>query len=86
MKKSILAAAALAFVAFASTAAFAKTTSGTIRSIDKNGDSITLSDGKTFTLPEGIEAETLKAGEKVVITYKTTRSGKLEASSVRAAQ
>jgi uncharacterized cupredoxin-like copper-binding protein len=86
MKRSILAAAALAFVAFASTAAFAKTASGTIQSIDRNGDSITLSDGKTFTLPEGIEAETLKPGEKVVVTYKTTKSGKLEASNVHLAQ
>ena len=86
MKKSIIAAAALALAAFASSAAFAKSATGTIQSIDKSGDSFTLTDGKTFTLPEGIEAETLKAGEKVVVTYKTTKSGKLEASSVEVAQ
>ena len=86
MRKSVIAATALALAALASTAAFAKAITGTIESIDKNGDSITLTDGKTFTLPEGIEAETLKPGEKVVVTYKTTKSGKLAASNVRAAQ
>ena len=58
MKKSVMATAMILAIA-SSTGAFAKTTTGTITSVDKNGDSITLSDGKTFTLPEGIEAETL---------------------------
>jgi uncharacterized protein DUF1344 len=53
------------------TGAYAKGATGTIASIDKKGDSITLVDGKTFVLPEGIEAETLKVGEKVTITYST---------------
>ncbi|TGR73175.1 DUF1344 domain-containing protein, partial [Mesorhizobium sp. M2D.F.Ca.ET.223.01.1.1] len=65
--------------------AYAKATTGTIASIDKKGDSITLSDGKTFSLPEGVEAETLKVGEKVKITY-STNAGKLAASSVQSAK
>ena len=85
MRKSVIVATALTLAAIASTAAFAKAITGTIESIDKNGDSITLTDGKTFTLPEGIEAETLKPGEKVVVTYKTTTSGKLAVSNIRVA-
>jgi Cu/Ag efflux protein CusF len=84
MKKSVIAAAAVLAVA-SSTGAFAKSATGTVASIDKNADSITLSDGKTFTLPEGIEAETLKIGEKVVVTY-STKAGKLAASSIRPAK
>ena len=85
MRKSVIAATAVALAAVVSTAAFAGTITGTIQSVNKSGDAITLSDGKTFTLPEGIEAETLKPGEKVVVTY-TTKAGKLAVSSIRAAQ
>jgi hypothetical protein len=84
MKKSVI-ATALILAAASSTGAFAKAATGTVASIDKNGDSITLSDGKTFTLPEGIEAETLKVGEKVVVTY-STKVGKLAASSIHPAK
>jgi hypothetical protein len=72
-------------VVASSTGAFAKAVSGAIKSIDKKHDSITLSDGKTFTLPEGIEAETLKVGEKVMVTY-SAKAGKLTASSIRPVQ
>lgn len=84
MKKSVIATAMILAVA-TSTGAFAKATTGTITSVDKNGDSITLSDGQTFTLPEGIEAETLKVGEKVSVTY-TTKAGKLAVSSIHQAK
>ena len=53
------------------TGAFAKEDTGTIKKINKSGDLITLSDGKLFTLPEGIEAETLKVGEHVRVVYST---------------
>jgi len=84
MKKSAIAAAMILAVV-SSTGAFAQAATGTIASIDKKGDSITLSDGKTFVLPEGIEAETLKVGEKVVVTY-STKAGKLAASSIQPAK
>lgn len=83
MKKAIIAATILAIAA--TTAAYAKAATGTIASIDKKGDSITLTDGKTFSLPEGIEAETLKVGEKVAITY-STKAGKLAASKIQPAK
>lgn len=58
---------------------------GTIKAIDKSHDSITLTDGKTFTLPEGIEVETLKVGEKVQVAY-SSKAGKLLVTSIHAAQ
>ena len=79
--KSIIAVALI--LAASTTAVFAKEMTGTVKAIDKSHDSITLSDGKTFTLPEGIEAETLKVGEKVKIVY-TSKAGKDVVSSIRA--
>jgi len=52
-----------------------------ITKINPKTDAITLSDGKVFTLPEGIEAESLKVGQTVDVTY--SGSGlKLKASKV----
>lgn len=84
MKKSVIAATVIVALASA-TGAYAKAASGTIASVDKKGDSFTLSDGKTFALPENIEVETLKVGEKVKVTY-STKAGKLEASAVQPIQ
>ena len=64
------------------TGAFAKEDIATIKKINKSGDSITLSDGKIFTLPEGIEAETLKVGERVRVVYSTDTAGKTTVTSV----
>ena len=55
--------------------AFAAQTSGAITAISKNADTITLSDGKTYTLPEGIEDTNLRVGVKVQLTY-SIRGGK----------
>nr|WP_274609723.1 DUF1344 domain-containing protein [Mesorhizobium sp. 131-3-5] len=43
--------------------------------ISKNADTITLSDGKTYTLPEGIEDTNVRVGVKVPLTY-SIRGGK----------
>jgi hypothetical protein len=83
MKKPIIAIALI--LAASTTAVFAAEMTGTVKAIDKSHDSITLTDGKTFTLPEGIEAETLKAGEKVQIVY-FSKAGKLLATSIHAAK
>ncbi len=78
--------AIIAFAAAISTSgAIAKSASGTIQSVDTKHDSILLTDGTKVTLPEGIEAESLKPGENVVVTY-TVKNGKLIASSVHPAQ
>jgi hypothetical protein len=50
-------------------AAFAAQTSGTITAISKKADTFTLSDGKNYTLPEGIEDTNLRVGEKVQLTF-----------------
>lgn len=61
--------AAMLVLAPISAAFAAQTTSGTITAISKNADTITLSDGKTYALPEGIEDTKLRVGEKVQLTY-----------------
>ncbi|TAV64731.1 DUF1344 domain-containing protein [Rhizobium leguminosarum] len=67
MKPQIFMAAMLTLAPMS--AAFAAETSGTITAIRKNADTITLSDGKTYNLPEGIEDTRLRVGEKVQLTY-----------------
>ncbi|MEO5756470.1 MAG: DUF1344 domain-containing protein [Mesorhizobium sp.] len=84
MKTFIIAIATMLATA-SSTAAFAKAVTSTIASVDAKGDSITLTDGKTLNLPENIEVETLKAGEKVTVTY-STKSGKSVVSSIQPAR
>ncbi|MFW8588763.1 DUF1344 domain-containing protein [Rhizobium beringeri] len=73
MKPQIVMAAMLMLAPMS--AAFAAQTSGTITAISKNADTITLSDGETYTLPEGIEDTRLRVGEKVQLTY-TMKGGK----------
>lgn len=68
-------------VALAAGTAFAATDSGTISAVNPNADSITLSDGKVFTLAEGTEAESLKVGQKVSVVYHM-KSGKMVATKI----
>jgi hypothetical protein len=65
MKKLMLAAAILAASTFA---AFAADVSGAVKSIDAAKMTVTLDDGKTYTLPAGFDATTLKVGEKLTIS------------------
>ncbi|MFW8643214.1 DUF1344 domain-containing protein [Rhizobium beringeri] len=58
---------------------------GTITAISKNADTITLSDGETYTLPEGIEDTRLRVGEKVQLTY-TMKGGKAVVSHMAPAE
>jgi hypothetical protein len=59
----------------------AATATGTVKSISTKDDAITLSDGKTYGLPEGIEAEDLKVGQKVQVTYSKA-NGKIKVLAV----
>lgn len=68
-----------------STAAFGSEITGTVKTVDKSHDAITLTDGKSFTLPEGIEAEALKVGEKVKIVY-SIKAGRTVVTAIKAAQ
>jgi hypothetical protein len=78
MKRLIITAAAVTFV---TGVALAATDTGIIKRIDPKNDAITLDDGKTFTLAEGTEAESLKVGQKVEVTYDL-KSGKLVATKI----
>ena len=78
MKRAIIAAA---IVALMTGAAFAASDTGTIKYIDPSSDAITLDDGKTFTLAEGTEAESLKIGQKVSVTYDI-KGGKMVATKI----
>ncbi|MGG6898891.1 DUF1344 domain-containing protein [Rhizobium sp. BR 315] len=73
MKPQMLMAAMLVLAPMST--AFAAQISGTITAISKNADTITLSDGNTYVLPEGIEDTKLRVGEKVQLTY-TDKGGK----------
>jgi hypothetical protein len=82
MRKLIIAATAVAVVLSAANA-FAKDVNGTIMSINAKADTITLTNGQIVHLPEGVEAETLKAGERVAITYSTNAAGKTVVTGIR---
>ncbi len=82
MKRLVITATVVAAM-LATSSAFAKDVDGTIKSIDTKADMITLNNGQRVRLPEGIEAETLKVGEHVAITYTTNASGKTIVSGIR---
>jgi hypothetical protein len=84
MRIFILSTTVAAFLATAPPA-FADSDTGTVKSVNPKGDAITLDDGKTFTLAEGTEAESVKIGSKVKITF-TMKSGKMIASKVEPAK
>ncbi len=71
------------FAATLAGAAYAKTATATVTSIDVGKDQITLDNGMTVALPEGIEAETVKIGEHVKLTYSTNLAGKVEVRSLQ---
>ena len=69
----------------AASAVLAATDTGTIKKVDPKGDAITLDDGKVFVLAEGTEAESLKVGDKVTVTFKL-KAGKMLATRVQVAK
>jgi hypothetical protein len=78
MKRLIAAAGILALTAGA---AFAASDTGKVKLIDTKNDAITLEDGKTFSLSEGVEAESLKVGQTVEVTYDV-KNGKMVATHI----
>lgn len=66
---------------FAAATAYAAETTGTVRSVNTKSDSITLSDGKVYVLPEGIEAESVKVGQRVKVKFSQSK-GKNRVSSL----
>jgi len=78
MKRLIIAATTATLM---TGAAFAATDTGVIKQVNPNSDAITLDDGNTFTLAEGTEAESLKIGQKITVTYDL-KSGKMVATKI----
>ena len=56
-----------------------------MKKVDSKGDAITLDDGEVFVLAEGTEAESLKVGDRVTVTFKL-KAGKMLATKVRTAK
>ena len=75
---------ATAIAAVAATNAQAAETTGTVRSVNTRSDSVTLSDGTTYSLPEGIETESVKVGEKVRIKFSSSHNQNRASSLVKA--
>jgi len=83
MRKIIVSAAAVAFLASGSVAfAAVKHTTGTVKTYDGTAMSLVLDDGSTFTLPQTFKDPGLKAGEKVRVSWDMSGKNKV-AESVR---
>jgi Cu/Ag efflux protein CusF len=84
MRKSLIIAASLSSMLVSSAAFTASLTdNGVIKSIDTKGNSLTLVDGMTFTLPAKFDAKTIKVGEKIAVTYDVVNK-KMIASAIKA--
>lgn len=79
MRKFVVLIVGVGMLATAS--AHAAETSGTVRKVNTKSDAITLSDGRVYVLPEGIEAESVKIGQRVKIEF-TQSKGKNRVSSL----
>ncbi|AYG69707.1 MULTISPECIES: DUF1344 domain-containing protein [unclassified Rhizobium] len=86
MLKKSLAVAVIAASTLTAGMALARDETGTITNIDVKADQITLSTGTTIKLPENIEAESFKVGEKVAVRYAVQKSGVPRASKVTPAK
>jgi hypothetical protein len=84
MKTTMLIAAMI--IASTGSAALAAQMTGTIKSISKARDTITLVDGRTFHLPERIEVQTLSVGERVQLTYAVGKGRIRQISGLRPVQ
>lgn len=73
MRKSAIAFAAAAIFGAVSVASAADIT-GTIKSIDTAGKTVTLEDGTVYKFPAAFDATKFKVGDKVKVTYSGTGS------------
>ena len=77
--KTLFAATLMAASLFGATAAFANTpetaVQGTVQSVDLNGKTVMLTDGRTFTAAPQLSIEPLQAGEAVTFMYTAGRDG-----------
>lgn len=84
MNKFLSALTGLAFL-FAASAAIADDAAGKIKAVNEENQTITLEDGVTFHLAEGISMDNLKPGTEVTVSYEESE-GKKVATKVQAAE
>ncbi len=82
MRKLIIAAGAVTLLAAAPLPALAEEAAGLIQNIDAAARSITLADGSTYVLPEGVNLASLEVGTNVVVMYTLDATGKPMVTSV----
>jgi hypothetical protein len=84
MKKALV---ALSMAAFLGSAGFAlaEEAKGKIQSVDATAKTITLEDGTTYTLAEGVMVDTLQPGTEVTVSFEE-KDGTKTASAVTPAQ
>ncbi len=80
MNKLVAPFAAIAFV-FSIAIAQADATGGKIATVDPAAGSITLEDGTTFTIAEGVSMEGLEPGTEVTVSFEE-QDGQLIATEV----
>ena len=85
MKKLMISAGAAALLAASSLAAMATDVTGSITAVDATSMTVTLDDGKVYSLPQEFDVATLKQGEKVLLSYQE-QDGKLVITKVEPAQ
>lgn len=84
MNKFLSTVAALALV-FAASTASAEDAAGKISEINQEDQTMTLDNGQTFGLAEGVSIEGLQPGAEVKVSYETNDAGKNIATRVEKA-
>jgi hypothetical protein len=78
MRKLLVPAVAAAILATSAVAfAATKNTTGTVKSFDSKGMTLTLANGTEYMLPLGFKDPGLKAGEKVTVAWDTKGGNKI---------
>ncbi len=82
MRKLIIAASAAAMLAASTVASLAAEAKGAITAIDPAAGTVTLADGKVYTLPAEFDAASLQVGQDVTIIFEEGSDGSMTASEV----
>ena len=78
MRKLLVPAVAAAILATSAVAfAATKNTTGTVKSFDTKGMTLTLANGTEYILPQGFKDPGIKAGEKVTVAWDTKGGSKI---------
>jgi hypothetical protein len=84
MRKLLGVVSALALFASAGLAMAAEEVTGTLLEVDEMAQTITLEDGTTYTLAEGVILEGLEPGQEVIVSFEE-QDGQNVATSIQPA-